>query len=254
MAMEDLPTFDAPSQFSDVVLVVEGRRFYVNKVILCTWSPVFNTMFTSAFKERSSSEIPLPQKNACDILEMLQVLYPPEKPIDSSNVETILCLAREYQMQTITKRCEMFLLTTKFDLNTLLLADIFQLRDLLAVAAKQLANKSLVAQRIWQDKRFTELGAAARLAVVEERLQTVCKSGQKMEQLIKDILGIVSKENLCGEHKDFYYSPFAAFNYSDFSRRLRNVLTCHLCKIITLRHRRLYTSASQLLEFGELSI
>lgn len=231
---EDLPTFDAPSEFSDIVLVVEGRRFHVTKAILATWSPVFSKMFTSPFKERSSSQIPLPQKKACDILEMLHVLYPPEKPIDSNNVETILCMAREYQMETITKRCEKFLLTTELDLSTLTMADNFQLKDLLAASAKQLAKKSLVEQGVWRDPRFTELGVATRLAVVDERLQSVCKSGEIVQKLVEDLASAVSRvsKSLCVNHQQLRIAPFGMKNkLSRCFLLIQNVHACGNCQI-----------------------
>jgi hypothetical protein len=134
---EFFPTFDQPVHFSDIILEVEERRFHVHKAILTQWSPVFNVMLTSDFKERSDDVIRLPDKKACDVLELLQVLYPPEKPIDLKNVEIILCLAREYQMQSITNRCEKFLLTTVVNAlgkvqtlaKVLTLADTFQLQQ-----------------------------------------------------------------------------------------------------------------------------
>jgi hypothetical protein len=111
-ACDGFRTFDQPVHFSDIILEVEERRFHVHK-------------------ERSDDVIRLPDKKACDVLELLQVLYPPEKPIDLKNVEIILCLAREYQMQSITNRCEKFLLTTVVNAlaKVLTLADTFQLQQ-----------------------------------------------------------------------------------------------------------------------------
>lgn len=43
---------------------------------LATASPVFKRMFISDFLERSSSQIPLPDKNAEEILELLKIIYP----------------------------------------------------------------------------------------------------------------------------------------------------------------------------------
>jgi len=44
----------------DVILIVDNRKIYANKAILSIWSPVFETMFKSNFKEKESSEISLP--------------------------------------------------------------------------------------------------------------------------------------------------------------------------------------------------
>jgi len=54
------PDFLEPLKLSDVVLVVEEQRFHVHRGTLAFWSPVFERMFTSDFKEKNSEEIPLP--------------------------------------------------------------------------------------------------------------------------------------------------------------------------------------------------
>ena len=56
--------FSEPWKFSDVVLVVEDQRFHVHRSVLAFWSPVFDRMFMSEFKEKSNDEIPLPGKKA----------------------------------------------------------------------------------------------------------------------------------------------------------------------------------------------
>jgi len=67
--------FSAPWHFSDVVLVVEDRKFHVHRSTLSMWSPVFETMFTSEFKEKTSPEIPLPVKRASEIEALLKLIY-----------------------------------------------------------------------------------------------------------------------------------------------------------------------------------
>ena len=49
-------------------------------------------------------------KNYDDIFELLQVLYPPNKPINALNIEKLLELADEYQMIELNKRCRTFLM------------------------------------------------------------------------------------------------------------------------------------------------
>lgn len=45
-----------------------------------------------------------------DIYEMLQVIYPPNKPINALNIEKLLELADEYQICELNKRCRQFLM------------------------------------------------------------------------------------------------------------------------------------------------
>lgn len=61
---------------SDTVVVVEEERLHVHKSILSMCSPVFRTMLSSDFKEKSSSEIHLPGKSKERVIEMLVNIYP----------------------------------------------------------------------------------------------------------------------------------------------------------------------------------
>lgn len=45
------PTKNFAFPETDVTLVVEGRKFHVNKAVLSEHSPVFNAMFKSQFTE-----------------------------------------------------------------------------------------------------------------------------------------------------------------------------------------------------------
>lgn len=112
-ASPDPPDFLEPWKFSDVVLVVEEQRFHVHRSMLAFWSPVFERMFASDFKEKNSDEIPLPGKKASEIKELLQIMYPSleEKVITRNNCYFLLDLAREYQIASITRKCEDFLVS-----------------------------------------------------------------------------------------------------------------------------------------------
>jgi len=71
-ASAELPDFSAPWKFSVVVLVVEDQRFHIRAL----WSPVFEKMFDSEFQEKRKDEIPLPDKKASEINELLLLIYP----------------------------------------------------------------------------------------------------------------------------------------------------------------------------------
>jgi len=67
------PDFSVPWKCSDVILVVESQKFHVHRYTLAMWSPVFEKMFTSEFKEKNSFEISLQGKKASEIRELLLV-------------------------------------------------------------------------------------------------------------------------------------------------------------------------------------
>ena len=108
------PDFSEPWKFSDVVLVVEEQKFHVHRSTLSMWSPVFETMFTSEFKERNMNEIPLPGKKPSEIKELLLIIYPTLwqtgwKAVTNENCYFLVKLAEEYQMDSIKQMCEDFL-------------------------------------------------------------------------------------------------------------------------------------------------
>lgn len=106
----DTIDFSKPTTMYDVIILVENRKLYANRAILSIWSPFFETMFKSNFKEKDSMEISLPDKSYDEIYELLQMIYPPNKPITALNCERVLELADEYQMLELTKRCRAFLM------------------------------------------------------------------------------------------------------------------------------------------------
>ena len=68
-------------------------------------------MFTTEFQEKDKDEIPLPDKKASEIKEMLRVMYPSvsENAITEKNCYFLVKLAHEYQMAANVKRCEDFM-------------------------------------------------------------------------------------------------------------------------------------------------
>ena len=69
--------FTEPWDYSDLILVVENEKFHVHRALLSMNSPVFKAMFQSQFKEATSSEIPLPEKKANEVLDFLKQIYFP---------------------------------------------------------------------------------------------------------------------------------------------------------------------------------
>ena len=102
--------FSRPWKMSDVVLVVEDEKFHVHRNVLALWSPVFEKMFTSNFREKSKGEIRLPGKQAESVKTLLLMIYPPANDeIALDNYNAILELAHEYQISSIVEKCEDFL-------------------------------------------------------------------------------------------------------------------------------------------------
>lgn len=68
--------FTEPWKFRDVVLVVDYHRLHVHRAVLAVWSLVFEEMFTSKFQGNGKKEIPIHDRRANEIIELLQMIYP----------------------------------------------------------------------------------------------------------------------------------------------------------------------------------
>ena len=142
--------FSEPWEQSDVVLLVEGQKIHVHRLMLSMCSPVFSRMFSAEFKEKDADEIPLPGKKAAEIREMLLVIYPSFcKRVTDNNLDFLLPLAREYQMTVLTQKCEDYLLWGKEKKNeissimkTLIVAQNFSLERLKTDCIKKTQNLS----------------------------------------------------------------------------------------------------------------
>ncbi|KAF1767458.1 hypothetical protein GCK72_007417 [Caenorhabditis remanei] len=100
---------DEMKSFSDVVLVVNEKKFYVSKLYLAGHSPYFKSLFLGHFQESKKSEIKLTGIDADDFQNYLEVLYA-EHSIDEFTVEGILLVADMYETPLVLRKCEEFLL------------------------------------------------------------------------------------------------------------------------------------------------
>ncbi|CAO4367459.1 unnamed protein product [Caenorhabditis nigoni] len=135
---EELRSFgEEMKQFSDVVLKVEDRKFYISKLYLASQSPYFATLFLGAFQESGQSEIELKDVNPHDFQYYLEVIYA-EDAIDDCTVEGILQIADMYETPLAIKKCEKYLIIeSKMEMNKKLeLAEKYRLEELKKVCQK----------------------------------------------------------------------------------------------------------------------
>jgi len=148
------PHFTEPWKFSDVVLVVQGQKLHVHRSTLAIWSPVFDTMFTSDFKEKNSVEIPLPGKKVHEIKLLLQIMYDTSwnrGTLTRKNCYFLLNAAHEYQMSSIIQMCEDFLVSVvsvngRFEkdvLTNLLVGQKYKLKTLIESCVSAARNLTL---------------------------------------------------------------------------------------------------------------
>jgi len=169
--------FSAPWKMSDLILVVEGKRFHVHRCILSMCSPVFDAMLSLDFKEKNAREIPLPEKKADEIEELLRAIYPyVEHRICEENSFSLLELACEYQMDKLKARCEKYFLfknmTNEEALEFVVMAQRHQLSDeLIHRCMSRFVNQETKWEALKKNDLFAQLEPKYSQQLVEERVK-----------------------------------------------------------------------------------
>ena len=152
--------FSKPWKLSDVILLVEEEKFHVHRAVLALSSPVFEKMFSSEFQEKDKNEVTLPDKKASEVEELLLMLYPSvaEKQITEENCFFLVNLAHEYQIETIVRRCEDFMVeNVKTKAKDCIIAELifarkYELVRLKRATIEQACNLSL--EELKNDKMY----------------------------------------------------------------------------------------------------
>ncbi|KXJ26960.1 kelch-like protein 24 [Exaiptasia diaphana] len=170
--------FSSPWHFSDVVLLVEGRRFHVHRSTLSMWSPVFERMFSSEFREKSLAEIELPGKSAKEIDVLLKLICFKNKQksvsINYSNLKFLLKLSDEYQMDDVTEMCADFMTSTLDKNNCLLFYEAADLYNLDEVKSKCMNwAKSLTISSIERNQNFNKMRLETKYEILAERVKSL---------------------------------------------------------------------------------
>ena len=185
MTQADAPAYPTdflePWKLSDVVLVVEDQKFHVHRSFLAVWSPVFEKMFTSEFKEKNNDEIPLPGKKASQIKQLLCMLYPSleEIQVTKENCYFLLELAHEYRIEPIVKKCESFMVfmvkeKMEDNLAMLIYGQKYQLKTLISTCIDEARRLSLKELK----RHKEEIEPDNYLSIAEgilQRLETQCE-------------------------------------------------------------------------------
>ncbi|CAO4382172.1 unnamed protein product [Caenorhabditis nigoni] len=122
----------AKTDKTDAILVVEGRKLYVNKAILSYHSDYFNTLFNSDFKEKSMPEIEIEDVYFEHFATMLSFVQNNPIKCGAGDAATILELAERFQLPAVKRPMELILIEWRVDRNyKLKLADKYKLDGLL---------------------------------------------------------------------------------------------------------------------------
>ncbi|XP_003968914.1 kelch-like protein 7 isoform X1 [Takifugu rubripes] len=93
----------------DVTLVVQGKHFPAHRVVLAAASHFFSLMFTTRMMESMSPEVELRNAEPEIIALLIEFIYTARISVNSSNVQSLLDAANQYQIEPVKKMCVEFL-------------------------------------------------------------------------------------------------------------------------------------------------
>ncbi|XP_068722348.1 BTB and MATH domain-containing protein 36-like [Montipora capricornis] len=177
------PHFSESWKLSDVVLFVEDQRFHVHRGVLAFWSPVFERMFTTDFKEKDNGEIYLPGKKASEFEEMLQMMYPSleEKLITKRNCYFLFELAHEYQIDPIVQKCVNLMVSmvksrkVEDVLGMLIYAQKYEIKSLISICISEARRLTLTQLKMHGKRDQIESDNYSQIAEgIIQRLEEQC--------------------------------------------------------------------------------
>ena len=99
-------------EFCDVILRVNGRKFYAHRSVLAAASPYFRSMFTSRMREENSPEVDLSESLQVESHEsfryVLDFIYCGDLEINTDNAEDILRIADFLLLEDIKEYCRQY--------------------------------------------------------------------------------------------------------------------------------------------------
>ncbi|XP_067667532.1 BTB and MATH domain-containing protein 36-like [Haliotis asinina] len=188
MAEQDCNPFSSPSSETDLVLLVEGKKLHVSKLVLSLVSPVFKTMLEGDYKEKHTSEISFPEKKFDDMLQFLLCVYPSTvKSVTIRNLDCVLALADEYCVESLKQRCEEFVLSQLHHsdarisnphnvllVHLTLLGDMYKLKAWVAACVDKLMYRHYDGPLgITMVKEFDLLSSEVKLQILDKRMRLV---------------------------------------------------------------------------------
>ncbi|CAI5455764.1 unnamed protein product [Caenorhabditis angaria] len=153
---------------SDVTFVIDGTKLYANKTYLAIHSQVFESMFSSNFKEKSETVIAL-EDNLDDFVELLEFVYPCGNPINGSNYVGLMKLADKYAMTHVMYDCEKYLIETN-EVNViekLVISNQYSLPKLQGACFKSFTEIKQIEQ-LKQSEEYDLLTDSTKAAILEK--------------------------------------------------------------------------------------
>ncbi|GMT29779.1 hypothetical protein PFISCL1PPCAC_21076, partial [Pristionchus fissidentatus] len=165
--------FSSPSEILDVALVVEGgAKVYAGSQFLSTYSPYFRALFYDEMREKKEMKMDGIRRE--ELVELLEVIYPVERPITNKNVEGLLKLAGRFEMKTVLNASEQFLISSSSVTPSarLLLADRYRLAQLQSVCLSMLDSKVAI-KSVRDSNEYEKLSEKTKEALFDRMMEIV---------------------------------------------------------------------------------
>ncbi|XP_061186927.1 uncharacterized protein LOC133195062 [Saccostrea echinata] len=103
-------------QYTDTILLIEGKKLFINRCILGYASPHFQKLLDAANKaalteKKTKAEVKISDKTYSDFVELLSYLHPAtSNDLTEKAAVKLLPLANEYEMIPLKEKCEKVLI------------------------------------------------------------------------------------------------------------------------------------------------
>lgn len=153
---------------------------------------------TADFKEKTAQILPLPEKKASEIREMLLVIYPTSaKQIDDSNYHFLLNLAEEYMMKSLVEKCEQYLIkclkwprqSSLLCLDLLDIAQEYKLEKLQMACIDKARNLSF--WKLKEDSMYSKMSLSNFQQIIERMIQQLESEIQQLRRRLNAVDGQV---------------------------------------------------------------
>ncbi|GMT29755.1 hypothetical protein PFISCL1PPCAC_21052, partial [Pristionchus fissidentatus] len=91
--------FFSPSNVSDIILIVEGKKLHVSRQILANQSSFFDTLFYGQFKESKYSEIELKDVKLEEFIKLLRLAYGSDDKFIGLDLDALLPVIDRFDMK-----------------------------------------------------------------------------------------------------------------------------------------------------------
>ncbi|EFO96192.1 hypothetical protein CRE_14548 [Caenorhabditis remanei] len=160
-----------PSEKTDAVLVVDGKKLHVNKAFLSFHSDYFTALFSSNYKEGQMDEIPIEDVSFEDFGLLLSTIYPDSVFPTDKTVEKLLELADRFLIQEVFRHAEHHLLHISAIQHEkkILLADRYKMKKLLGNTIREIRNIE-DGKKFKQTAEYNQLSKDAKVMILDQIL------------------------------------------------------------------------------------